>query len=315
MKFIKSIVVIALAAMAVSCGNRQSSSEKTETVAVSQPTRKFPQAEIPGVYEGQEAADYYVSHFWDKVADTTVAWRSDSAYVAGIEKGEMEQAFSNFVYAVSMYPIDKATELMKGFYAKTSSIRGIAEIAERYLYDPNSPVRNEDLWQPVAAALASDPKTDAGMKVIYDYQAQMCNLNKVGTKAADIRFCDSKGVVRTLYSVKADYTLLFFSNPGCQACKEIIDNLSNSMKVEYLISEGTLAVVNVYIDEDIQAWRDYLSHYPENWHNGFDPDSVIRTDLTYNVRAIPSLYLLSKDKTVLGKDIPESNLFNFIENI
>ena len=36
--------------------------------------------------------------------------------------------------------------------------------------------------------------------------------------------------------------------------------------------------------------------------NGYDRECVMRTEGTYNLAAIPSLYLLDKDKTVLVKD-------------
>jgi hypothetical protein len=36
---------------------------------------------------------------------------------------------------------------------------------------------------------------------------------------------------------------------------------------------------------------------------------VIRTDLVYDVRAVPSLYLLSADKTVLLKDATPEQFF------
>ena len=39
-------------------------------------------------------------------------------------------------------------------------------------------------------------------------------------------------------------------------------------------------------------------------YNGYDPDYAIRTDRLYDVRAIPSLYLLDSEKTVLMKDAP-----------
>jgi hypothetical protein len=82
-----------------------------------------------------------------------------------------------------------------------------------------------------------------------------------------------------------------------------------------MISSGALAVLNIYIDEDLQAWREYMPIYPEEWYNGFDPDLVIRTDNLYSVRAIPSLYLLDKDKRVIMKDAPENKLFNYLNNI
>ena len=52
--------------------------------------------------------------------------------------------------------------------------------------------------------------------------------------------------------------------------------------------------------------------YPEEWLNGFDPDFVIRTDVLYNVRAIPSLYLLDKDKTVIMKDAVTERVLDFV---
>ena len=55
--------------------------------------------------------------------------------------------------------------------------------------------------------------------------------------------------------------------------------------------------------------------YPDNWYNGYDPDYVIREDILYNVRAIPSLYLLDKDKKVLMKDAPQERLFSWLESV
>ena len=74
-------------------------------------------------------------------------------------------------------------------------------------------------------------------------------------------------------------------------------------------------VLNIYIDEDLKAWKEYMPVYPEDWYNGYDPDYVIRTDVLYNVRAIPSLYLLDKDKTVIMKDAPDTRLFDWLERL
>ena len=52
--------------------------------------------------------------------------------------------------------------------------------------------------------------------------------------------------------------------------------------------------------------------YPAEWFNGFDPDMVIRTETLYDVRAIPSLYLLDEDKTVIMKDAPEHKVFDYL---
>ena len=82
-----------------------------------------------------------------------------------------------------------------------------------------------------------------------------------------------------------------------------------------LISERKLAVVNIYIDEDIASWYSYMPIYPDNWYNGYDPNLIIRTDLLYNVRAIPSLYLLDRDKRVIMKDAPEPRVLSYIASL
>ena len=94
---------------------------------------------------------------------------------------------------------------------------------------------------------------------------------------------------------------------------DIINVLKGDPYVSEMIADGRLAVVNVYIDEDIAEWRSYMPIYPDEWYNGFDPDLAIRTEVLYDVRAIPSLYVLDEDKTVLMKDAPENNVFAFLQ--
>jgi hypothetical protein len=91
--------------------------------------------------------------------------------------------------------------------------------------------------------------------------------------------------------------------------------LREDQKINSAIASGRLAVLNIYIDEDIKAWRDYMPVYPETWYNGFDPEFVIRNENIYNVRAIPSLYLLDNQKTVLMKDAVPEKLLNLLNNI
>jgi hypothetical protein len=91
--------------------------------------------------------------------------------------------------------------------------------------------------------------------------------------------------------------------------------LKEEQKVSEMIAAGTLAVLNIYIDEDLQGWRDYMPIYPDNWYNGFDPDLVIRGEGLYNVRAIPSLYLLDDQKRVILKDAPENKMMSYLVNL
>lgn len=286
----------------------------------------FPQVTVPGIVQDpQERVDYMVEHFWDAFADTARTGVCDTALVAGVRKDDVEERFGLFATLMDQATPSVARKAMVRLYDKAAAcerkdtasnlFETLVEFASKYLYDPNSPVRSEDRYLPFVERLASSDVVRPEMKHAYGFDAQMCRLNQTGTPAADFRFTDLQGRTRTLYGVKAPYTLLFFSNPGCMACKGIIDDLQGSARVSQLIGSGTLAVVNVYIDSDLDEWKAYAVNYPQTWYSGYDPDYAIRTDLLYCVRAIPSLYLLDADKKVLLKDVPPEKLFSVLEQL
>ena len=94
-----------------------------------------------------------------------------------------------------------------------------------------------------------------------------------------------------------------------------MDALDSYGKVKEYIGSGRLAVLNIYIDEDMTEWYRYMPDYPDDWYNGYDPNYIIRSEILYNVRAIPSLYLLDRDKTVLMKDVPQEKLFQWLSGV
>ena len=82
--------------------------------------------------------------------------------------------------------------------------------------------------------------------------------------------------------------------------------------IESRMARKEIAVLNVYIDEDLAAWREYEHNYPRSWYSGYDAAGIIREDLLYNVRAIPSLYLLDSDKRVVLKDAPTAKVIQLL---
>ena len=106
-----------------------------------------------------------------------------------------------------------------------------------------------------------------------------------------------------------------FTNPGCDACHEVIESIKANAIIPKLVKDGTLAVVNVYIDLEREKWQALAKEYPTEWYNGYDQDFAIRQDLTYNVRGIPSLYILDHDKNVIMKDAPTDKAIIYLQNI
>ena len=283
----------------------------------------FPDVLPPAMMEDpQDRAEYMAQNMWNSLTDPSRTYPCDSLLVSGVRRTDVEQKFANWTQVLGMSSRPVAEKSVSRLYDRalacekkdTSSnvFETFASLVDKYLFDPNSPLRDEDLYGAYASRLAAYEGYTEVQKEKYARDARLCALNKVGTKAADFRFADRRGKIRTLYGVEAPYTLLFFSNPGCEACMSIINVLKEDPQISGMISSGRLKVLNVYIDEDLDAWRAYMPIYPDEWYNGFDPDFVIRNETLYNVRAIPSLYLLDSEKTVLLKDAPENRMFEYL---
>lgn len=311
----KQVILFLAAVLAAGCGNGRDA-ERFAALP-------FPDVAVPGMIgSSQDRAEYMAEHFWDEFTDPSRDYPCDSLLVSGVRRNDLEQKFANWTALLDMSDPDVAEKALKRLYDRslacerrdTSSnvFEAFMGLADKYLHDANSPLRNEEYYLHYASRLAKYEGLSPEVREKYAYHAEMCSLNRPGTKAADFRFADRNGHMHTLYGIEAPMTLLFFSNPGCEACMDIIEMLRSEPVVAGMISAGRLAVLNIYIDEDIQAWRDYMPVYPNEWYNGFDPDMVIRMDNLYNVRAIPSLYLLDEEKRVILKDAPESKVMSLL---
>lgn len=298
------------------------------------PSHSFPSVSIPSVYgdNPELAKEYLLDHYWDAFIKGDGVTTSNS--ILGIHDKDVEQALSNYIQILSVLKAESTPDDQKSLRAAQKSIKNffkkletrqkdttdltylrLTEMVSSYLYDPNSPMRDEDLYLPFVEAMLNSPHTRPDMLTAYKHELEMCRTNTYGSKVPDIRYKDIKGHAGTLYGVKADYTMLFFSNPGCESCKEIIKDVMSRGYVESMISDKRLAVVNIYIDEEVAKWRDYSHNYPSSWINGYDYTFSLRDSGDYDIRAIPSLYLLDSHKRVLMKDAPTERVLAFLDTL
>ncbi len=291
----------------------------------------FPEAPLMVQQQGPVAvAEYLCGHFWNDYLDTSRIFPDSDTLFLGVTRAALKDAVRNYAYLADVVSSDPEVFLsnaatfrstLENLLGRAASLSGdgtcpelfrcLADDLSLYFYDPNSPYRNEELYAFIASVLAESPLVDETLRGRYRFEQGLCSLNPPGSVASDFAFTDRDGKVSTMHSVNADYTIMFFTNPGCNACSQIIDMLmsfrtSSGLGLSDLIVSGKVAVLNIYIDSDIEAWMDYSASYPADWHNGYDPYGILRDNSLYAIRAIPSLYLLDSEKRVLFKDaVPE----------
>lgn len=300
-------IIFTVALVILSCGPRKKEARPAPV------TRDFPMAEVPMmITQPDERAQWLCAHFWDRFTAPDSLYFSDSLTVNGVPKEALEQQIGLFATLLQQLPLADGAAAMTAFYKRLEAFQlahptgnvftETVPLVSRYFYDPNSPVRSEDLYLPFVKELAASAIIDPAYKMGYEWDVKMCEMNRTGTPAADFVFIDTAGRRRTLYSVKAARTLLIFGNPDCHACKELLVEMESQAQIAELIGNGSLKVLDIYIDQDIPLWKEKMADYPASWINGYDPSFKIRSDVLYNVRALPSMYLLDADKTVLLKD-------------
>ncbi|WP_298645882.1 DUF5106 domain-containing protein [uncultured Proteiniphilum sp.] len=253
------------------------------------------------ITDKDETFFYLAMHWWDYFNFP------DTVYTHIPE--EMEQVFVGFLDILPLIDASKASKAINNLLSKAEQeesgrvYRYFLEQAEKYLYNPNSPMLNEELYAAVVGYILQDACSNETEKIRPAFQLEEINKNRKGMVAADFIYMLANGKKGRLHNISAKYTLLLFYNPDCSACKQTKEILENSDIITTLTKTGMLKVLAFYPDEDLETWRMHQMVLPENWINACDgSDSLIVKKSLYAIRAIPSLYLLDKDKRVLLKD-------------
>ena len=271
-------------------------------------TPKFTHPEVPALMTDQnQRIEYLVRHYWDyfDFADTTYVPTPDIT----------EQAWADYIDLLFRIQPDKAQEAMKGMMTKSAQnskklFLYFTGMAEHYLYEPNSPARNEELYIPVLETMIQTTVLDETEKIRPRLLLDWALKNRIGTKATDFQYTIITGQTGSLYRISTGYTLLFFNNPECTSCVEHIEIMRNSVILNRLIKEGKLKILSIFPDREVDIWKKHAATYPADWIVGYDPSFTIGNK--YDLKASPTLYLLDEAKTVLNKDASLPQIDNYL---
>lgn len=277
-----------------------SGNARQDTVAVQ--AQVFPFPEIPATLTEPEARKaWLLAHYWEQFdfADTTLVNNRDVT----------EQGFVNFIalLADGTTPEELTRESLAnwcaGFVGKEHARRVLTKTADDYLFNPNSPFYNEALYgMYLEALLQASPAGDA-MRSSYGFKLNLLSRNKVGDRATDFAYYLPDGTRCTLATtaVKNDRLLLMFYDPECASCHEVLGRMATDTALAEAVRTGKLSVLAVYTEGNDAAWRKALPDMPEGWTVGTDREAV-KVGALYDLKAMPSLYLLDGQKRVILKD-------------
>jgi hypothetical protein len=241
---------------------------------------------------------FLAMHYWDKMPFT------DTAY---INKEVTLQTFSDYAYMLINMPLELAKEsvyeTMNKARVDSTMYAYFAKMAEDHFHNAESFMyRNDDIYMSVLDNIIAWSGADELHKTRPRAQRELIGRNRVGEPAGDFVITMADGSTMNLYDIRAPYTLIYFNQPSCPICASVNEGLNGSALVGRMVSSGRLKIVAVYPGEDIASWRAHTAEIPTTWMQGYAIG--MRDGTIYDLRGLPSLYLLDKDKKVLLKDAP-----------
>jgi hypothetical protein len=273
-----------------------------------QQKRLFQLPEVPVMLTTPEQRmAYVVEHYWDHFDFR------DTAYIHLPDI--TEQAAVDFMDLLQRVPQDEALSALENLAGKAAveprMMSHLWEIFYRYWHDPNSPMKNEDMFILLCRGVEQTPEVAGYLRDRAAYLRNLAEKNRPGMVAADFVYTLESGKQGRLHQVKAEYTLVFFYNPDCETCAEIKGMMRQSQLLKELAANGRMKVLTLYPDEDVALWKEHLPEMADAWINGYDKGQVLTLEQRYDLSSIPSFYLLDKNKKVVLKDADWRQVLHF----
>ena len=255
------------------------------------------------IIDPDEREQYLIHHFWDRFdfADSKLT----------LKPAITEQAFVDYIHLLGFLPEGETADPLRNTLQRaerdSTMYRYFVSLMEKYFYDPNSPFRNEEHYIPVLNEIINSPLLEENERARYRFQLEMTLHNRVGEKANNFTFTLPSGESETLMDVESQYLLILFSNPGCSTCEAVTRRLDASSALNRAISMNSstrrmLTILTLYPDSDLDEWRAHLPQMPRHWLHGYDQGMAITRNRLYDIKAIPTIYLLDNNKKVILKD-------------
>jgi hypothetical protein len=285
----------------VSCGIPEKKVHRTK--------KEFSLPDIPFVVSGQkQRTEYLAWNYWMNFDFNDTVQLKNTDF--------MDKIFGH--YAGLLVEVDPqiASKSLNELLAKASQEKKVFQVfieyCEKNFYDPNSQYRNEYLYMTVLGNILTNQKLSSDEKLRYRCQYDLALKNRVGELANNFRYALKSGLEKSMYDLKSDFLILYFNNPGCHDCQRVSQLMSKSVTINRMLKKGKLKILSLYPNKNLAEWNKHLSEFPAVWINAYDKGAVIEKQMLYDLKAIPTLYLLDSEKRVILKDVPFEQIEHFI---
>ena len=250
-------------------------------------------------------AEYILDRFWD-----AMDWR-DTTLTRDAEFMEQNAAnfYNLFQFTDSAGVVRAARRMLDGAKADRRAYRDVAEIAELYLFEPESPVADEESFIVVADLLLADDLLDDSDRLRIEDARAAAMLNRVGHAATDFEMITREGdhMMLSEAAKRHPVNILMFYDPDCHDCAELERFLADSE-----LGDAGVVMVSPYGEQD-GFWARHAATMPEGCIVARPVSEEFDDEGLYDLRLPPTVYLLDSSATVLAKHPSRENILKLID--
>lgn len=154
---------------------------------------------------------------------------------------------------------------------------------------------------------------NATMKKNLKEHADKLRMSLIGMTGPNLMMLDDKLQVKSLYDIKKKYTVVYFFDPDCGACKTETPKL-----VDFYQQNKAKLSVEVYAvssDTSMQKMKDYIRDMKIPFITVNGPRTLVGNyQKLYDAFSTPTLYVLDERKKIIAKKLPAEKLADFLSN-
>lgn len=120
-----------------------------------------------------------------------------------------------------------------------------------------------------------------------------------------------KKLYKTLYDVKAKYTVLVFWASDCGHCQTDIPKLSDSLRK--LKGKVDFKVFGVQTKDDLEPWRKFIIEKKLDFIDVYDPMHYNNLKERFDINSTPVIYILDRDKRIKAKKLSVEQVIELLE--
>jgi thiol-disulfide isomerase/thioredoxin len=290
---------------------------------------------------------YYFAHYWDNVD-----FSADALVNNPIFANKLEFYFGNqmmiqhwdtiikyaFQFCDALNPTSKMYEYSVGWIASTygkSEIMGMDKVyyymLKRYFCTKNASGKSpafwvaEDKFKDLCENLDNKLNTVMGIKP----------PNLILRDTSDTKWID-------FYSLKSEYTILYFWDPECGHCKKVTPKIQTLYAEKFKKRNIEVYAIGKGVGKDFEAWKKYISDNHLTFINVAVTNSIyeiakatpeklvplypgekgkpttlesLNYQQTYDIYSTPKVFVLDKDKKIIAKNLSVSQLEDMLDRL